>query len=170
MSGFFAGNNTGAFKLIEGKNGPITFLPLNANISGQSEQIRDNGTKYLTEDQVKHIYKKVESGSIINIDTIKHQMEQDLDGDDDTSGEINPYHKIIVNKAERDNAILLQMEQWSILHNVINYVQYNRHPKNFYNLNIKAIGQKCCKKIHNKEEERQMLELDFGNTPEKLRG
>ena len=62
------------------------------------------------------------------------------------------------------------MEQWSILSNVVNYMQYDRHPKNFYNLDIKAIYQKNDMKIQNKEEERQMLELDFGNTPEKLKG
>ena len=89
---------------------------------------------------------------------------------DDTSGEINPDHEIIVNKAERGNAILSQMEQWSVLSNVVNYVQYNRHFKNFYNLDIKAREQKNHKKIHNKEEERQMLKLDFGDTPEKLVG
>ena len=49
---------------------------------------------------------------------------------DDTNGEINPYHKIITNKAEKDDTIILQMEQWSILSTVVNYIQYNGHPKN----------------------------------------
>ena len=62
------------------------------------------------------------------------------------------------------------MEQWSILHDVVNYIQYDRHPKNFHNLDIKAVNKRSHKKRHNKEEERQMLELDFGNTPEKLKG
>ena len=62
------------------------------------------------------------------------------------------------------------MEQWSIVSNIVNYVQYNWHPKDFYDLDIKAIDQKGHKKIVNKEEERQMLELDFGDTPEKLKG
>ena len=51
---------------------------------------------------------------------------------DNTSGAINPYHEIIVNNAERDNTILSQMEQWSILSNMPYYVQYNKHPKNFH--------------------------------------
>ena len=62
------------------------------------------------------------------------------------------------------------MEQWSILNNMINYIQYDRHPRNYYNLNIKTIDQKSQKKIYNKEEERQVLELDFGNTPKMLNG
>ena len=37
--------------------------------------------------------------SIIHIDTVGQEVDQDLDRLDDTSGEINPYHKIIVNKA-----------------------------------------------------------------------
>ena len=50
-------------------------------------------------------------------------------------------------------------------------IQYDRHPRNFYDLDINTIDQKSLKKIYDKfkEEERQILELDFGNTPEKLR-
>ena len=82
---------------------------------------------------------------------------------------ISPYHEIILNKAERDNTILWQMEQWSVLSNMINYTQYDRHHKNFYTLDITTIDQKSHKKIYNKEEERQVLDLDFGNMPEKLK-
>ena len=39
---------------------PPHFLPLNANIGRQSKPIKDRETRYLTEDQTKHIYKKVE--------------------------------------------------------------------------------------------------------------
>ena len=44
---------------------------------------------------------------------------------DDTKGKKNLYCKIILNKAERDNTILLQIEQWSILSNVINDIKYD---------------------------------------------
>ena len=93
-------------------------------------------------DQARHVYKKTESGSIINIDTIKQEIDQDVDKIDDTNGKISPYHEIIVNKAERDDTIITQMEQWSILSNVVNYIQYNRHPKDFYNLDIRTVVQK----------------------------
>ena len=33
------------------------------------QNVQISGNKYLTEDQAKHIYNKVELGSIINIDT-----------------------------------------------------------------------------------------------------
>ena len=120
-------------------------MPLNPNISGHTKQIKDKETKYLTEDQAKHIYKKVEPGSIINIDTIKQEMDQDFDRLDDTSGDINPYQEIIVNKVERDNTILLQTEQWSVLCNLVNNIQYDRQLKNFCNLDVKAVDQKSHK-------------------------
>ena len=99
------------------------------------------------DNQTRHIYKKVESGSIINMDTIRQELEQDIDKIDDTSDKINPYCNIIVNKAERHNTIISQMEQWSVLSNVVSYVQYDRHPKNFYNFDIRAVDQKRQKKL-----------------------
>ena len=60
------------------------------------------------------------------------------------------------------------MEQWSILSNILNYIQYDRHPKNYHNLSISAVNR-CRKTPYIKEEERDMLELDFGHTPDKLK-
>ena len=31
------------------------------------------------------------------------------------------------------------MEQWSIVFNVINYIQYDWHPRNFHDLDVKTI-------------------------------
>ena len=56
-----------------GKNDPTAFLPLNADIVGQvryeKQKYKDN--KYLTEDEARHINTKVESGNIIDINTLK---------------------------------------------------------------------------------------------------
>ena len=66
--------------------------------------------------------------------------------------------------------VLSQMEQWSILSNVVNYIQYDRHPKNFHNLNISAVNKEEYKRKSNKEEEeRHVFELDFEDRLEKLR-
>ena len=64
------------------------------------------------------------------------------------------------------------MEQWSILSNIVNYVHYDRNPKNFYDLDVKAVDQKDHRKIYDrlKDEDRQVLELDFCNNPDKLQG
>ena len=48
---------------------------------------------------------------------------------DNTSSDENPYKELIVNNAGRMENTLLQMEQWSILSNVINYVQCSKNPK-----------------------------------------
>ena len=61
---------TRTFKLIKGGNYPTTFLPLSTNIDGQVNCSKPKDNHYLTEEQAKHVYKKVESGSIINTDTL----------------------------------------------------------------------------------------------------
>ena len=77
-------------------------MPLNANIGGQTKYIKDKEAICLTEEQARHIYKKVETGKVMHIYTIIQETEQDAGSIDDMSGEINPYHEIIVNKAERE--------------------------------------------------------------------
>ena len=88
-------------------------------------------------DQASHIYKKVESENIVNIETIKQEIEADkLDNDNDSlegEDEIYLYHKIITNNVEKDNTIISQMEQWSILSNVV--IMY----KMIYSLNTAVI-------------------------------
>ena len=48
---------------------------------------------------------------------------------DNTNGEINLFHEIITNKAEKDDIIISQIEQWLILSNVVKFIQYDRHLK-----------------------------------------
>ena len=74
----------------------------------------------------------MELESIVNVDTIKLEIEADkLDNNNNLEDEVNPYHKIITNKVEKDSTIISQMGQWSILSIVGNYVQYNSHPRIF---------------------------------------
>ena len=88
----------------------------------------------MTPQQTDFIYKKVELGSLINKNTIKEELDADaeLDRMDDNSGDENPYKELIINNACKVESSLTQMEQWSILSNVINYVQYSKNPKNFH--------------------------------------
>ena len=52
------------------------------------------------------------------------------------------------------------MEQCSILSNIVNNIQYERHPKNFHNLNISTLNKEKYKRNSNiEEEERHLLEL-----------
>ena len=125
----------------------------------------------LIKDQARHIYKKVESEGIVNVDTIRQEIEEDKLSKDNIDDEENPYHNIIINNIDRDNASTSQMEQWSILSNVFNYVQYDRNPTNLYELNIKALDQKNHNKMFDnlKDDERQTLVIAFGDNPDKLR-
>ena len=67
----------------------------------------------LTPKQTEYIYKKVELGSLINKDTIKEEMDSDVELDkiDDNSGDENLYKELIVNNASKIENMLSQMEQ-----------------------------------------------------------
>ena len=113
---------------MKGMNDPITFLPVKSKIGGPVRYVNDRENICLTADQARYVYKKVEQKGIVNLDTIKQEIEDDrLNKDNiDNEEEVIPYHNIIINEFDRENLITLQMEQWSILSNIVNYVQYNR--------------------------------------------
>ena len=81
------------------------------------------------------------------------------------NGETNPYKELIVNNAEKVEPLMTQMEQWSILSNILNYIQYDRHPKTYHSLSINAVSEN---KINTKEKG-DIVELDFSVIPEILK-
>ena len=96
----------------------------------------------LTPKQTEYIYKRVELGNLINKDTIKEEIDSDVELDkmDDDSGGENLYRELIVNNVSKIENTSSQMEQKSILSNVINYVQYSKTPKNFHDVIIKPVN------------------------------
>ena len=50
---------------------PLHFLPLNTKIGEQARYIKDKEAICLMKDQAKHIYKRVQTEGIVNVDTIK---------------------------------------------------------------------------------------------------
>ena len=54
-------------------------------------------------EKANFIYKKTESGEIINRETLWKELEYErqLNNIDDTRGDINPYKGLIVNNAEK---------------------------------------------------------------------
>ena len=82
-----------SFKLLNGRDGTTTFLHFNSRIGGQGRDNHPTVGNYLTRDQTRYIYRKVETGEIINTDMIEQEIEQEkqLNKIDDTSGETNPY-------------------------------------------------------------------------------
>ena len=63
--------------------------------------------------------------------------------------------------------LLAQMEQWSILSNTLNYIQYDKHLKNFHNLGISAVN--VCKNHSDVTVEKDIIEVDFGPTSNMLK-
>ena len=150
---------------MNGRNGPTVFSPFNSKIGGQVNNNRPSIGQYLTREQGSYVYKKTESGEIINMETIQQELEQErqLNKLDDTNGETNPYKELIVKNAEKLEPLMTQMEQWSILSNFLNYIQYDKHPKNYHNLSINAVNK--YKNILDTSKERDMVELDFSVMP-----
>ena len=58
-----------------------------------------------------------------------------------------------------------------ILSNIVNDVQYDQNPRDYYNLEAKALEQQNHRKIYDRlREDRQVIVLDFGDAPDKLKG
>ena len=74
---------------------------------------------------------------------------------------------MIVHNAEKIEPLFAQMEQRSILSNTLNYIQYDRHPKNYHNVGISTVNK--YRNSLGVKEERDMTELDFGATPNILK-
>ena len=81
---------------MSGRDDATTFLPLDFRIGGQNRDSCPMEGKYLTRDQTRSIYKKVETGEMINTDTIQQEIEQEkqLNRMDDKNREINPYREL----------------------------------------------------------------------------
>ena len=85
-----------------------------------------------------------------------------MDRIDDNSGDENPYRELIVNNASKIQNTLSQMEQWSILSNVINYVQYSKNPKDFHAMTIKPVNNsKVNKVMKDKDRDDSSLRIDL---------
>ena len=74
----------------------------------------------LSEKQANYIYKKVDGGKVINMNTVKNEMEQDLDREDDS-----PYKRVILNKVFKDKDKTPEMENWSIFSDNVRFVQHD---------------------------------------------
>ena len=140
----------------------------NSNIS----KGENTDKRYLTTKQADYVYRKVESGNLINKNEMRQEIDQDIELDkmDDTSGDGNLYRELIVNNVSKIETTLSLMEQWSILGNVISYVQYDKHPKNFHGISIRPVNKMKNKtKGKREEKEKPLLEIDFKDTSDRLK-
>ena len=123
-------------------------MPFSQKVGGNNKKAEVDrndsiGKNCLTSKQTEYIYRKVELGSLINKNTMKEEIDTDIELDkmDNNSRDENPYRELTVNNAGKVESALSQMEQWSILSNVINYVQYSKNPKNFHAMSIKPMNK-----------------------------
>ena len=112
--------------------------------------------------------KKVETGEMIDTDTIQQEMEQEeqLNRIDDMSGEINLYKELMINNADKIEPLMTQMEQWSILSNVLNYVLHDRYHTMNHTLSVRVMNR--YKNNPETKEEKEFTALDFGSMSHKL--
>ena len=155
-----------SFKLTNGRNDASTFLPLDFRIGGQSRDSHPIVGQYLTSDQVWDIYKKVETGRMINTDTVQQEIEQQkqLSRMDEDRGEVNPYRELKVNNTEKVEMPKTQMEQQSILSNLLSYVQHSKFNSMNQSLSVKPVNRYKTKP----KEEREFREVDFSTVLQSL--
>ena len=115
----------------------------------------------MTEKQTDYVYKVIEEGNIINTKPIMPKMMQNQDD--------NPYKKVILNKVFREEDKSPEMRNWSIFSDNIRYVQNEQ--KTPQSLDIDTLDYRHHKELYFKlkEEEREILEVDFRVYPDILR-
>ena len=59
---------------MNGRNNTTTFLPLDFRIGGQSRDSCPIVGQYLTRDQARYVYKKAETGEMINTDMKQQEI------------------------------------------------------------------------------------------------
>ena len=95
-------------------------MPIESKTGGKVNYIRNKEAMCLSEKQANYVYKKVEEGKVINGNTMKHELEQHLDKEDN-----NPYKRVILNKVYKCKDKTPQRENWSIFNDNIRYVQHD---------------------------------------------
>ena len=111
-----------------------------------------------------YIQKGVELSSLINKNMIKEELDADIElvRMDDNSGDEDPYKELIMNNACKIENALPQMEQWSVLSNVINYVQYSKNPKNFHSMTIRPVKfNRAVKDTNGRNVSESLLEVNL---------
>ena len=110
-------------------------MPNESKTGGTFKNIKND--EYLTEDQAKSIYKRVNTGKGINTKVIQQEMDQEkLVG---TEIE-NTYQKAILTNVNKKGNDPTQMEEWSILSNHVRYVKHEDGPETFHRLNVDALN------------------------------
>ena len=112
--------------------------------------ITDTERECLAEDQARHVYKMVEMDKVINIETTKQELEDNkmtrnrLKEEDNTA--TNPYQMAILNKVSRDDIKTEQMIHWSILSDLIKFIDESSDI--FPSLTVKPLDYQQHKRLY----------------------
>ena len=109
--------------------------------------------KCLTEDQARHVYKMVEMNQVINIETMKQVLWDDKVTrnrlkEEEESDEANPYQMAILNKVSRDDIKTEQMIHWSILGDLIKYIDGSSCSDMIPSLTVKPLDYQQHKRLY----------------------
>ena len=106
----------------------------------------------MTEDQARHVNKMVDINKIINIETRKQEIEDNkmtrnnLKEEDYT--EANPYQMAILNEVPRDDIKTEQMIHWSILSDLIKYIDGSSCADVIPSLTMKPLDYQQHKRLY----------------------
>ena len=92
----------------------------------------------LTERQIDYVYKTAEEGNIINTKTMMYETEQNQDD--------NPYKKVVLNKASREEDKSPELKNWSIFNDNVSYIQHEQ--KTSCKLNIDTLYYRQHKELY----------------------
>ena len=100
---------------------------------------------------------------------MKEELDADVELDrmDDNNGDENPYRDLVINNADRVKMLHSPIEQWSVLSNIINYVQHSRNPLNFHFVMVKPV--KFSKAIKTKDRSEILLRVELIESPGRSR-
>ena len=109
----------------------------------------------MTEDQARHIYKKVEMDKIINLEAMKQEIEEDrvtrnrLTEVEEDEIQSNPYQMAFLNKTSRVDTKMEQMINWSILSDLIKYIDRSSCSDMIPSLTVNPLDYRKHKRLYN---------------------
>ena len=79
------------------------------------------------------------------------------------------HRELVINNAERIEMQKIQMEQWSILSNLLNYIQHSRFNSMNHSLDVKPVNKYKMKSNDSLSlSDTEFREVDFGKVPQSL--
>ena len=103
---------------------------------------------------------------------MKQEMEQEksIKTEIDDSCD-NTYQKVILNKVNKKEKVSTQIEDWSILSDHVKHVKHDDGLETFHKLNVNMLNYCQYKDLYQELKGKEILtvDVDFGNSPEKLK-